>query len=97
MSAGRHVGARVNRVEDVRLLTGRGGYVDNIAPPDMLHGCFVRSPFARARVHAIDASSALSMPGVRFVFTASDLNPGVREQWHTSSRRAQQRRWRGAA
>jgi carbon-monoxide dehydrogenase large subunit len=79
MTAGRYVGARVNRVEDVRLLTGRGAYVDNIAAPDMLHGCFVRSSFAHARIRGIERSAALAMPGVRFVFTASDLNPGVKE------------------
>jgi aerobic carbon-monoxide dehydrogenase large subunit len=84
VSAGRYVGARVNRIEDVRLLTGRGVYVDNISLPGMLHGRFVRSPFARARIRGIDRSAALAMPGVRFVFTASDLNSGVKEQWHTS-------------
>jgi carbon-monoxide dehydrogenase large subunit len=88
VSAGRYVGARVNRIEDVRLLTGRGVYVDNISLPGMLHGRFVRSPFARARIRGIDRSAALAMPGVRFVFTASDLNSGVKEQWHTSIGRA---------
>jgi carbon-monoxide dehydrogenase large subunit len=84
VSAGRYVGARVNRIEDVRLLTGRGVYVDNISLPGMLHGRFVRSPFARARIRGIDRSAALAAPGVRFVLTASDLNSGVKEQWHTS-------------
>ena len=84
MSAVRYAGARVNRVEDGRLLTGRGTYVDDIVLPGMLHACFVRSPFARATVRAVDASAALATPGVRFVLTAADLNPGVHEQWHTS-------------
>src|SRR5256886_8170800 len=88
MSPVLHVGAHDNRVEDLPPLSGLGGYVYHISPPYKPHRCFVRIPFARARVHAIDASSALSMPGVRFVFTASDLNPGVREQWHTSIGRA---------
>ncbi len=84
MTAGRYVGARVNRLEDARLLTGRGVYVDNIALPGMLHACFVRSPLARARIRGIDASAAMAMPGVHFVFTASDLNGDVKEQWHTA-------------
>ena len=49
----------------------------------MLHACFVRSPFARARIDGIDASEALALPGVRAVFVAADLNPDVREQWYT--------------
>ena len=82
--AARYVGTRVNRVEDARLLTGRGTYVDDIVLPGMLHACFVRSPFARAAIRGIETSAALALPGVRAVFTAADLNPDVKEQWHTS-------------
>jgi carbon-monoxide dehydrogenase large subunit len=70
-------------VEDARLLTGRGTYVDDIALPGMLHACFVRSPHPRARIVGIDVSAATNLPGVHAVLTASDLNPGVHEQWHT--------------
>lgn len=80
--APRYAGTRVRRVEDGRLLTGRGGFVDDISRPGMLHACFVRSPFARAHINGIDASAALELPGVRAVFTAADLNPDVREAWH---------------
>jgi aerobic carbon-monoxide dehydrogenase large subunit len=80
--ASRYAGARVPRVEDARLLTGHGTFVDDIVRPGMLHACFVRSPFARARINSIDASAALEMPGVRAVFTAADLNPDVKEAWH---------------
>jgi carbon-monoxide dehydrogenase large subunit len=82
--AARYAGARVARVEDARLLTGRGTYVDDISLPGMLHACFVRSPFARAAIRGIDTTEAEALPGVRHVFTAADLNPGVHEQWHTS-------------
>ena len=81
--ASRYAGERVHRVEDVRLLTGEGTYVDDVTLPGMLHACFVRSPFARAKLRGIDTSAARALPGVRFVFTAEDLNPGVHEQWHT--------------
>jgi aerobic carbon-monoxide dehydrogenase large subunit len=84
VSAGRYVGARVARVEDARLLTGGGIYVDDVTLSRMLHVRFVRSPLARARIRRIDPSAALAMPGVRFVFTAADLNPEAREQWHTT-------------
>ena len=82
--AARYVGTRINRVEDARLLTGRGLFVDDVALPGMLHACFVRSPFARAAIRGIDPSAARALPGVRFVFTAADLNPEAKEQWHTS-------------
>ena len=83
-AAGRYAGARVDRVEDPRLLTGTGTFVDDVSRPGMLHACFVRSPFARARINAIRTSEALAVPGVHRVFLASDLNADVREQWHTS-------------
>ncbi len=83
-TAARYVGARIQRTEDTRLLTGRGSYVDDIVLPRMLHARFVRSTVARATIRGIDASEALALPGVRFVFTAADLNPDVKEQWHTS-------------
>lgn len=78
----RYAGRRVQRVEDGRLLTGRGSFVDDISRPGMLHACFVRSPFARARINSIDTSAALALAGVHAVFTAADLNPDVREAWH---------------
>lgn len=83
-AAARYTGTRVHRVEDARLLQGRGTFVDDVVRPGMLHACFVRSPFARARIGAIDASAALELPGVHAVFTADDLNGDVHEQWYTS-------------
>jgi carbon-monoxide dehydrogenase large subunit len=80
--APRYAGTRVLRVEDNRLLTGRGTFVDDVSRPGMLHACFVRSPFARARIDGIDASAALALRGVRAVFTAADLNADVKEAWH---------------
>lgn len=88
MTATRYVGARINRVEDARLLTGQGTFVDDVTLPRMLHACFVRSPFPRAAIRDVDTSAALALPGVRFVFTATDLNADVHEQWHTSIGRA---------
>lgn len=80
--ATRYSGTRVPRVEDNRLLTGRGTFVDDIQRPGMLHACFVRSPFARADIAGIDTTAALAMPGVIAVFTAADLNGDVVESWH---------------
>jgi aerobic carbon-monoxide dehydrogenase large subunit len=80
--APRYAGTRVQRVEDTRLLTGRGTFVDDVSRPGMLHACFVRSPFARARIDSIDSAAALALPGVRAVFVAADLNACVKEAWH---------------
>ena len=82
--AGRYAGARIGRVEDPRLLTGTGSFVDDITRPGMLHACFVRSDVARARIEAIDTSEAVALPGVHAVLVAADLNPGVQQQWHTA-------------
>jgi carbon-monoxide dehydrogenase large subunit len=79
-----YAGTRVRRLEDARLLTGKGSYVDDISLPGMLHAAFVRSPFPRAAIRGIDPSPALAVPGVRAVFTAADLNVDMKEQWHTS-------------
>ena len=71
----KHFGARVLRLEDPVLLTGRGRFVADISLPGMLHACFVRSPHAHARIRAVDASAARAMPGVHAVLTAHDLPP----------------------
>ncbi len=69
----RYTGAKVHRMEDPRLLTGHGRYVDDIHLPGMLHAAFLRSSHAHARIHSIDASAALALPGVHGVFTQADL------------------------
>ena len=70
----RYAGARVPRVEDPRLLTGHGTFVDDVQRPGMLHCAFVRSPYARARIVNIDVSEAQALPGVQRVFVGADLN-----------------------
>jgi aerobic carbon-monoxide dehydrogenase large subunit len=69
----RHFGARVARLEDPALLTGRGRFVDDIRLAGALHACFVRSPHAHAKIRAIDTSAARDLPGVHAVLTADDL------------------------
>ncbi|MGH8697481.1 MAG: xanthine dehydrogenase family protein molybdopterin-binding subunit, partial [Burkholderiales bacterium] len=67
------IGAPVERVEDERLLRGQGAYVDDLKRPDLLHAAVLRSPLAHGRIHSIDASAALAMPGVHAVITAADV------------------------
>jgi aerobic carbon-monoxide dehydrogenase large subunit len=86
----RYAGSRVQRVEDARLLTGRGTFVDDVQRPGMLHACFVRSPLARARITGIDTSDAIAAPGVHAVLTGEDLNPDVRELWYSNPGKGQE-------
>ena len=67
------VGAAVKRKEDLRFLTGRGSYVDDLHRPGQAYAVFVRSPHAHARVVAIDVREALAQPGVVGVVTGADL------------------------
>ena len=66
------IGEPVRRKEDLRLLTGRGRYVDDVAPAGLAHIVFVRSPHAHARIVAIDTAAALSARGVIAVLTGAD-------------------------
>jgi xanthine dehydrogenase molybdopterin-binding subunit B len=67
------IGAPLRRVEDRRLLLGRGRFVADIAAPDALYCVFVRSPHPHARIRGIDASAAMALPGVVAVLTGSDM------------------------
>jgi carbon-monoxide dehydrogenase large subunit len=67
------VGARVKRVEDRRLLTGQGRYVDDHRPAGTLYAAFLRSPHAHARIVHVDAAPALAAPGVVAVLTGEEI------------------------
>ena len=70
---GKLVGGSVERVEDGRILIGRGRYVDDVVLPGMIHAAFVRSPLAHARIVSVDVEAARALPGVIAVYTAADL------------------------
>lgn len=69
----RYLGAPVRRREDPKFLTGAGTFVADIARPGLLHAAFVRSPYAHARITAVDTTAAESAPGVVAVLTAADF------------------------
>src|SRR4051812_30483115 len=79
----RWTGTSVRRVEDPRLLTGRGRYVDDLVPDGLLHVAFVRSPWPHARITGISVDAARARPGVVAVWTGADVvgrvvsRPGV--------------------
>ncbi len=68
-----YIGRSLKRREDLLYLTGAATYVGDIVLPDMLHVVAVRSPFAHARITAIDVSAARKAPGVVAVVTADDI------------------------
>ncbi len=71
------------RIEDLKLLTGRGRFVADIALPGMLEMAVLRSPHAHARLVQVDTSRALAVPGVVTAITASDLGPANSPIRHT--------------
>src|SRR5579864_3682451 len=70
------LGNRVLRIEDPRLLTRGGTYLDDVAVPGAAHVVYVRSPLAHGRITAIDTSEAVAAPGVIAVLTGADLDVG---------------------
>jgi carbon-monoxide dehydrogenase large subunit len=71
------VGTRVVRIEDQKLITKGGTYVDDLREPALtgaVHAMFVRSPIAHARITSIDTTAALAAPGVVAIYTAADLD-----------------------
>src|SRR5699024_5597727 len=73
------IGARVDRVEDSRLTSGRGRYLDDVNPPGCLHLRLVRSPHPRARIDAIDMERSEGDTTDAVLFTGDDLGEyGIR-------------------
>ena len=67
------VGARIERKEDKKFLTGRGNYTADINLARQTYACFVRSPHARAKITGIDTSKAKKASGVIDVLTGKEL------------------------
>lgn len=71
------IGARVQRLEDPRLLTGTGQYTADVKLPNMAHVAFRRSDQAHAEIRGMDLDAARAVPGVVGVFVADDLKDTV--------------------
>ena len=67
------IGARIQRKEDYRFLTGAGQYTDDVTLQGQTHAVFVRSPHGHAKIKSIRKDKALKAPGVLAVFTGEDL------------------------
>lgn len=69
------LGARLPRIEDPPLLTGRARFVGDVRRPGQVEAYVLRSPHAHARLKRIDAERARRLPGVLAIFTWADLAP----------------------
>jgi len=67
------VGASPRRKEDLRFITGKGQYVDDVNRQGQAFAYFLRSPHAHATIDKIDTSAASAAPGVLGVFTGTDI------------------------
>ena len=76
-ASGSILGNAVRRLEDPTLLTGEGKYVDDLVEPNTAHVAFVRSTIAHGNLRSVDASDALSMPGVVGVYHSSGDDLGL--------------------
>ena len=67
------IGQAVTRIEDDRLLTGRGSFADDLDLPGALHMVLVRSPHPHARITSIDVAPLQAADGVVAVYTGAAL------------------------
>lgn len=73
----RLIGSPLERVEDLRLLRGRGQFVADINREGQLHAVILRSSVAHGRLQNIDTGAALQLAGVHAILTAVDLGTPV--------------------
>jgi aerobic carbon-monoxide dehydrogenase large subunit len=67
------VGQSITRVEDIRLISGRGNYATDAVDKAELKAVFLRSPYGHAKFRVDDIEAARAAPGVRAVYVASDF------------------------
>jgi carbon-monoxide dehydrogenase large subunit len=65
-------GIRVSRLEDPRLITGKGTYASDWNLPGQLYAAVLRSDRAHARIVKLDAGRARAHPCVKLVLTGED-------------------------
>jgi len=63
----------LGRLEDGRMLSGRGRYVADWNLPGQAYAHFLRSDRPHAEILSIDVAAALAQPGVLAVYTGADV------------------------
>src|SRR5439155_7105856 len=71
------IGSAIERVEDLRLLRGRGQFVDDLGRENLLHAVILRSSVAHGRIRSIDTAAARARPGVHAVITAAEIGAAI--------------------
>lgn len=76
---GSYIGKSLKRKHDIKFITGKATYINDLNLPGMLHLAYLGSPYAHARIISLDFREALKLKGVRMVLTGEDcvkhLNP----------------------
>ncbi len=65
-------GQSIKRKEDIRFITGKGRYTDDLSLPGQCYAYFVRSEFAHAEIASVNCDEARRFPGVRMILTGKD-------------------------
>jgi xanthine dehydrogenase YagR molybdenum-binding subunit len=82
-AADRHlIGKRISRIDGPWKASGRAKYAYDQNPPNMLYAKLVTSPYAHAKVTAIDTSAVDHMPGVFAVYTFTPVGKEVNWEGH---------------
>ena len=84
IAKGSGIGQPVRRLEDQRLITGKGRFSDDMNLPGQAHAIMLRSPHPHARIKSINIAPAMEVPGVLLVLTGEDqLKDGLKPIPHT--------------
>ncbi len=67
------IGRSVKRLEDPKILSGKGEYVADIQLPGMVFASFVRSQHAHAEITGVDLSALDGLEGVIGAYTYQDM------------------------
>ena len=73
MAVSTMIGAKIHRREDPRMVQGQGRYTDDFVRPGTTYLAMVRSPYAHARIKAVDVAEARKIPGVLAALSGEDL------------------------
>ncbi|MFC2007695.1 xanthine dehydrogenase family protein molybdopterin-binding subunit [Chloroflexota bacterium] len=73
------VGKRLPRVDAMAKVKGEATQIADIQLPGMLHGRYLRSPHAHARIVRIDTREAEALPGVKAILTHENV-PKIRSR-----------------
>lgn len=70
----KQIGKPISRVEDGRLITGRGTFIEDLNPfANIHHAAILRSPYPHARIKEIRTEQAEQLPGVKGIVTGKEI------------------------